>query len=120
MKKKCILIVDDDAVIRQTLSEILGEHGYETLMAATGEQALEILDRGPAPDLILLDLLMPGMDGWAFRMRQLEVHCAAETPLVLLSANPHVQYHASAMQAVDYLKKPLSLEALVAAVEAHA
>ena len=59
-----ILVVDDDRDIRETLAEILLHEGYHVEMAENGARAVELIKRGPAPALVLLDLMMPVMSGW--------------------------------------------------------
>jgi len=80
-----VLIVEDDSDIRAVLAEALELEGYEVSLAADGAQALRIA-RERAPDLILLDLMMPVMDGWSFRAAQLADCELADIPLVVVSA----------------------------------
>src|SRR4051812_1894363 len=61
-----VLVVEDDTDIRETVAELLIEEGYEVRTAISGEDALEYLRDGGLPDLVLLDLMMPIMDGWTF------------------------------------------------------
>jgi CheY-like chemotaxis protein len=63
---KWVLVVDDDPLIRDTMTEILEESGYRVATAAHGKDALNALQQGPKPDAIILDLMMPIMDGWQF------------------------------------------------------
>ncbi len=115
MHQGSILIVDDEPGIRQLVSQILGDEGYETLAVASGEEALERL-REELFDLMLLDLWLPGMDGLEVlrRLRQ-EGHT---TPVIVISG------HASGEQAVaaaragarDFLEKPLSYDRVVLSV----
>jgi CheY-like chemotaxis protein len=79
-----ILIVDGDFQTRAALALALQAAGYTTRVAANGLDALRVL-RAWRPDLILLDLLMPGMDGWTFRTRQLLDPRLAGIPVVVLS-----------------------------------
>ncbi len=82
-----ILLVDDDAALRSALAEVLEERGYEVACAGDGREALEALGRRPAPSVILLDLAMPVMDGWAFRAAQRRDPRLAAIPTIVLSAS---------------------------------
>jgi len=87
-----ILVVDDDRDIRDSLVEVLGEHGYPVIGAGNGVEALEILrTSAPPPSLILLDLMMPVMDGREFRERQLENPALADIPVIVISAYNDVE-----------------------------
>jgi len=66
---KTIMVVEDNAFTRQRLADILRRHGYDAVDAADGIEALDRLDTGPPPDLILLDLVLPRLDGWRFLER---------------------------------------------------
>lgn len=110
-----VLVVDDDRDIRESLIEMLEEHGYPATGAGNGLEALEVLRAGPAPCLILLDLMMPGMDGREFRAEQVKVAAWAAIPVIVISAYGDVEAQAGAL-ALDYLKKPLTLRPLMAAV----
>ena len=63
---RTLLVVDDNDVAREGLAGVLRRAGYRVLPAANGEEALQLLRAGPPPDLILLDMLMPFLDGWHF------------------------------------------------------
>jgi CheY-like chemotaxis protein len=80
------LVVDDDVHIRESLSEYLQEEGFDVRSASHGLEALEVARRGPRPDVIVLDLLMPVMDGWDFRAAQLASPDLADIPVVVISA----------------------------------
>jgi CheY-like chemotaxis protein len=82
-----ILVVDDDSALREALAEFLEERGYDVSCAGDGAEALAILAARGAPDAILLDLAMPGMDGWAFRAAQLRDTRWAGIPTIVLSAS---------------------------------
>lgn len=112
-----ILVVDDDADVRGSTALALGLGGYDVLGAADGQEALDGLRRGPRPDLILLDLEMPGMDGWGFRREQLRDPALASIPVVLCSAVWDLPQHARTLQAVAWLKKPFSIDRLLDTVE---
>lgn len=112
-----ILVVDDDADIRETLVEVLEDAGHETISAANGIEALERLRSSDAPPcLILLDLMMPVMDGRTFREEQLKDPALAAIPIVVLSAFRDASETAAAMQAQAHLPKPVSLAELVRVV----
>jgi two-component system chemotaxis response regulator CheY len=82
-----ILIVDDDIDVRRSLSDFLEDEGYSVAAASNGRIALDLLRGGVRPALILLDLMMPGMDGWDFRQAQLEDPALASVPVVIVTAS---------------------------------
>ena len=81
-----ILIVEDDRDMREMMAQLLTLEGFRASTAANGRDALEYLQRGDLPDLILLDLMMPVMDGWEFRRLQREDPALANLPVIVLSA----------------------------------
>jgi CheY-like chemotaxis protein len=88
MSSGAILIVDDDYDVRSALSEMLEEEGFAVEGAHNGREALARLRSGVAhPALILLDLMMPGMDGWDFRSEQMRDPKLAAVPVVIVSAS---------------------------------
>jgi DNA-binding NtrC family response regulator len=111
-----ILVVDDEKLIRWSVSERLQRGGYEVLTAESGEQALESVAASP-PDLVLLDVKLPGIDGVQALQRALELH--PEMAVVMMSAHSTVDVAVEAMKhgAVDFLVKPFPFQALDAAVE---
>src|SRR5438270_7170536 len=104
---RSILLVEDDAATREALALILGTEGYRVTGAANGAEALGVLRSAPPPDLILLDLMMPIMDGWQFRREQVRDAALSAIPVVVLSADGNVQQKASALHAAGYLQKPV-------------
>ncbi|MGZ3706465.1 MAG: response regulator, partial [Bdellovibrionota bacterium] len=116
--KKLVLVVDDDRDIREAVSTALSEAGYPVLCAAHGEAALEILRASPqAASLILLDLMMPVMDGWEFRAIQKEDPAIQNIPVMILTAGGRVEKKAQNLEAVGWLRKPFGLEVLLREVE---
>ena len=111
-----ILIIEDQNDIRESLAELLEEEGYTVATAANGRQALDGLARGLEPSVILLDLMMPGMDGWEFRRRQQRDPDLAGIPVVIMSAVDQGSRLAG-LDAAAYVRKPLDLRRLLAAVE---
>ena len=113
-----ILVVDDDAALRNTLVEILEEEGYRASAASNGMEALEVLRTSQAPPaVILLDMMMPVMDGWAFRAEQQRDPMLSEIPVVIFSAQGNVKEMASQVSASAYLKKPLLLKELLEMID---
>ena len=81
-----VLLIEDDAAIRETLGEALQEEGFEVMVASNGREALKILGNGSRPSAILLDLMMPVMDGWDFRREQLNDPSLRDVPVLVVSA----------------------------------
>lgn len=117
MENAFILVVEDDVDIRETLSEYLEELGYRVKSASHGAEALATLQRDGPPCLILLDLMMPVMDGYQFRAAQLANRALAEVPVVVLSAGSNVR--AGELRSVAVLQKPMDLDQLTALVAQH-
>ena len=113
-----ILIVEDDADIREDLAEILRDQGYEVVTKENGAAARDWLHDhvNSLPDVILLDLMMPVMDGWHFRAEQLQDASLAKIPVVVLSGAGDVRREASALGAAGYVSKPFKLDALLGVV----
>jgi CheY-like chemotaxis protein len=106
-----LLVVEDDETIRESLSDLLRDEGAELVTAANGREALDELRVSAPPDLILLDLMMPVMDGWEFRVAQRAEPALARIPLIAMSADRSAK--ATAIAADAYVGKPLDFEALV-------
>lgn len=112
-----VLVVDDDHAIRGFLAEALLDEGFEVRAAASGTQALEAIRKGWRPDLILLDLMMPDMDGWAFRKAQRSLaRGLSEVPVVVMSAARNLSQRVAEIEARAVFAKPFDLEALLATV----
>jgi len=103
-------VVDDDASIRESLGDYLQDEGYLVTTAADGAEALRVLRAGSAPSVILLDLIMPDMSGWQFRIEQRKDSNLAHIPVIAFSANGSPE--ARAIDAAVFLPKPLDLSAL--------
>ena len=111
-----VLVVDDDAGIRDVLCQALTDEGYAVRCAAEGRAGLELLDAWH-PHLVLLDLMMPGVDGWTFRARQLASEGAEHVPVIVLSAAYPLLIQ-EAMQPAAVLGKPFDLDRLLGLVPA--
>jgi CheY-like chemotaxis protein len=112
-----ILIVEDDDDIREALTQILELEGYQVREAVNGREALDISAQQPTPSLILLDLMMPVMDGWQFRSEQMKDPVLSKVPVVVISADASVHEKVASFGAASVLPKPISLDRLLRAVE---
>lgn len=114
---KRILIAEDDPDIREALAQVLENEGYQVSTAADGAQALALLRQGPKPSLIILDLMMPVMNGWQFREEQLRDPELAKIPVLVITAYTGAEAKAAAAGAAGLLRKPIELQSLLDAVE---
>jgi CheY-like chemotaxis protein len=111
-----VLVVDDDQDIREMLELVLQTHGWRVATASDGEDALRWLRGGERPCLILLDLMMPGMDGYAFRRAQLAEPQLAEIPTVVLTGAGKPPPDTLGL---DVLIKPIELHTLLDCLARH-
>ena len=119
MAHNVILLVEDNRDSNAALDLFLRAHGFEVVVAFDGQQGLERLRNGPRPDLILLDVMMPGKDGHAFRAEQLADPRFASIPVVVLSGAYDVGALADRLGARDYLTKPLDVQRLLDTVRRY-
>lgn len=112
-----ILVVEDDLDIREVMRMVLEASGYQVLEAGDGVEALGVV-RAHRPCVILLDLMMPGMDGFQFRESQLQDPAIASIPVVIASGGGTVPEKASELGAAGYLVKPMDVQSLLALVGA--
>jgi len=116
-----ILVVDDDEDVRSSVADALMDLGYRTETAGDGRQALAFLRAASfRPNLILLDMMMPEMDGWMFMTEIRKLPELASIPVVIFSAYGNPREVAGQLGAAGYLRKPLRLEELARAVERSA
>jgi CheY-like chemotaxis protein len=112
-----VLIVEDDEDLREMMAQLLTLEGFQAAAVANGREALEYLHDGEKPHVILLDLMMPVMDGWEFRRQQQADPTLAPVPVIVLSALD--QARASSLEANAFLKKPLDFDRLLALVRQY-
>jgi CheY-like chemotaxis protein len=115
-----ILLVDDDSDLRESLALLLVLKGYEVITASDGREALQTLHGGPRPCLIVLDLMMPEMDGFQFRRAQLEDPALAMIPVVLCSGHPTAPHVAEQLGALACFEKPFDVQLLLSVVASQA
>lgn len=117
MPSRRILVVEDDPDLRRFLVDALGDEGHDIHQAASGAEALALL-RGSTPDLILLDISMPEMDGREFREAQRRLPLpASRTPVVLVTGVHDYTGLVEELHAAAILRKPFDLDALFRTVE---
>lgn len=111
MQSKKILVVEDDEAIREVIKQVLEIEGYDVFTASNGREGVEILKRGKdLPGVILLDLMMPIMNGWEFIEAKREEKDLADIPVVVLSASGRTQIPEGANA---YFQKPIEVDALL-------
>ena len=106
-----VLVVEDDEGLRDMMAQLLTLEGFQTATVANGQEALAYLHTSSIPEVILLDLMMPVMDGWEFRRHQQADPALAGVPVIVLSALD--QARAAGVDAAAFLKKPLDFDRLL-------
>jgi CheY-like chemotaxis protein len=113
----CVLVVDDEADLRETLHMVLQLEGYRVVTARDGAEALARLrDGGVFPCLILLDIMMPRMNGVQFRQEQMSDPALRDIPVVVLTGGSEAVLSKAAALGLEALRKPVKLDALLSAV----
>ncbi len=116
--QKTILVIEDDQEILLTVKEFLELEGYNAQTAMNGFEALELLKTGAIPNLILLDMKMPIMNGWQFALEFLDKHdhCA---PIVVMTAAADSEQRAKEISAIGWIGKPFDLNQLLELIKKH-
>ena len=114
---KRILVVEDDNSIRELLVELLQSEGYHVSSAVNGLEGLKYLQTQSNPDLILIDLMMPVMDGYSFRSEQLKNPDWAKIPVVVMSAEANAKEKMRSYDISAFLSKPVELDTILKTVE---
>ena len=113
-----ILIVEDDRDIRKNVQQLLSSEGYSVQVAENGQEALSLLQTSPElPCVILLDLMMPVMDGFQFRVEQKKIPKICEIPVVIMTADGHTEEKKVRTGAAAALKKPADVDDILNAVQ---
>lgn len=118
MSRARILIVDDDESIGEFVSMALADEGYDVVTAPNGATALELIELG-RPDVILLDMRMPIMDGWEFARRYRQ-RTGPPAPIIVITAARDADDRAAQVEADDVLAKPFNLDDLLDLVDRYA
>ena len=116
---RLILLIEDDKDIRDSVSEVLEVEGFKVVSAANGQEGLEYL-RSPGsarPDVILLDLMMPVLNGMQFRTLQLSDSKFANIPVIVMSADNRALLKAEEMKSTRCILKPLDIADLLSVIE---
>jgi CheY-like chemotaxis protein len=103
-----VLVVEDDDELRESVCVLLERRGFRVASAAHGREALDWIEENGVPRLVLLDLMMPVMDGWRFRRELLTNPELNSIPVVVISGVADAYDHAKTLEAVDCLIKPIS------------
>jgi two-component system response regulator MprA len=113
---KRVLLIEDDFLLREVVTMVLGGEGYMVATASNGADAFQRLRLYEKPQLILLDLMMPEMDGWHFREKQKKDTQLESIPVVLISALGDLEEKASSLGAAAFLQKPVDAAMLLETV----
>ena len=120
--RRKILVIEDDEDIALSLAELLEDVGYEVEKASNGLVAIKSLEKSlensdNLPSLIILDLMMPVMDGRSFRNEQVKNSKLREIPVVVMSADGNVERKIAETGAAGYLKKPVNIDDIIKTLE---
>ena len=115
-----MLVVEDDSDALDLITTILEDADYDVLRASNGLEALaKLAEQRGRCDLILLDLMMPVMNGWDFRRKQREIAALARIPVILMSAGAHLAAASDGLDAAGSMTKPIDPDDLIEIVEQH-
>ena len=116
---RTVLIIEDDKNISYALTALLESEGYATLSAENGSGALELLQNHEMPHLILLDMIMPGMNGWEFA-KEFFSRYENRAPIIVMTAAADVEQRAQDVRAIGWIMKPFSPDVLISLIKKHA
>jgi CheY-like chemotaxis protein len=112
-RNRRILVVDDDPDLAEVLDRVLEKSGYSVVWAKNGQDALRCMHDDEGLDVILLDLMMPVMNGWEFRAEQMKDPRLSRIPVVVFSGHGKLEQNAASIGAVANLRKPTALHDLL-------
>ena len=111
--RRKLLLVEDDEELRRSLCDLLQDAGFDVECAENGRVALTFLEDSAPPCLVLLDLMMPVMNGWEFRDAQSRNEKISDIPVVILTADGRADLKAETLGAAGYLRKPIQVDRLL-------
>ncbi len=114
-----VLLVEDDTGTREAMEALLTTHGYDVVCARSAGAALALVGHEPRPCVVVLDLMMAGGSGDEFRHAQLADATVRDIPVILVSGAHDLAARAQALNAAAYIRKPLDVDALLAAIARH-
>lgn len=113
-----VFVVEDSIDLRDLITELFRIEGFAVATAKNGQDALEFLSKSEhLPSVILLDMMMPGMDGFQFRKAQLAIPRLRDIPVLIMTADANAKEKATQIQAHGFLKKPVEAETLILVAE---
>jgi len=118
-RKPLVLVVEDHEFAREAVAALLSSMGYDVIEAENGRDALAAMAKGALPDVILLDLMMPIMDGWEFMKRQRRDWRLCTIPTIVVTGVASHDPRCLEMPVVRFLRKPYTAERLIAAIDAE-
>jgi two-component system, chemotaxis family, chemotaxis protein CheY len=113
LRGKTLLVVEDDTISREGLAVVLRREGYAVALAQNGQEALDYLRDNPAPDLILLDMFMPVVDGWEFLRRVRNEETTTSIPIILNTAGVTARDWAVDHGCAGFVPKPIQIQNLL-------
>lgn len=111
-----VLVIDDDEGVRSVMRKQLAAAGFDVVAASTGAEGIDIMRADPSFKVVLLDMIMPAMDGWGFRQVQLADPVLAAVPAIVLTGAPLPSLIHDQLKAADYLLKPVGRDHLISVV----
>ncbi len=114
-----ILVVDDDLDILESVQDALSTEGFHVLTAVNGAEALKVLRSGARPAIVLLDLMMPVMNGFEFLEAQAGDPQIASVPVLVVSADASLRVKTAATSATGFVQKPFKLVTILEAIKKH-
>ena len=118
LKSKTIFVVEDDPGISLVLSELLEDEGFKVQVAENGVVALELLQKYGVPNLILLDMIMPKMNGWEFA-KEFTAKYDHLCPIIAMTAAADAKQRAKDINAADLIEKPFDFDKCLATIKKH-
>jgi CheY-like chemotaxis protein len=119
VSNKHVLLVEDDPELREALAQVLSDEGYRLSGVRNGLEAIRSLRDGDRPGVILLDLSMPVVNGWEFRIHQKRTPSMADIPVVVITAGHYSRDEIAWLEPADFLQKPIDLQRLLDTVRRY-